>query len=74
MATTDEITVDREIQGGRPVLKGTRMPVQAVLQALASGMSVGEVCEEYYLSEEQVRAALAYAAQTIGDETVVVSA
>lgn len=59
MAATDEITIDPAIQGGRPVIRGTRMPVQVVLQALASGMSAGEVCQEYYLTEEQVRAALA---------------
>jgi uncharacterized protein (DUF433 family) len=67
------VTIDPEIQGGRPVLAGTRLPVQVVIGALASGMTLAEVCEEYYVTEEQVRAALAYAAQTLADETVVVA-
>ena len=37
---------------GRPLLKRTRIPVQMVLGSLASAMSVKEVCEEYYLTEE----------------------
>jgi uncharacterized protein (DUF433 family) len=55
------ITIDSEIQGGKPVLTGTRLPVQVVIGALASGMTLAEVCEEYYVTEEQVRAALGYA-------------
>jgi uncharacterized protein (DUF433 family) len=67
------IVIDREVQGGRPVLAGTRLPVQVVVGALAGGMTVAEVCAEYFVTEEQVRAALAYAAQALGDETVVVA-
>ena len=73
MTMDEAIAIDPQIQGGRPVLKGTRLPVQMVVGALAGGMSIEEVCREYYVTEEQVRAALAYAAQTIADETVVVA-
>jgi uncharacterized protein (DUF433 family) len=68
-----EITIDAAIQGGKPVLKGTRMPVHIIVGSLAGGMSIEEVCDEYYLTEEQVRAALGYAAETVADEIVVVS-
>jgi len=67
----EEITIDPALQGGRPVLKGTRMPVEIVVGSLAGGMSVEEVCDEYYLTEEQVRAALRYAAQVVASETVL---
>ena len=49
------------------------MPVHIVVGALAGGMAMAEVCEEYYLTEEQVRAALRYAAETVAEECVVVS-
>ena len=68
-----EITIDAAIQGGKPVLKGTRMPVHIVVGSLAGGMSIEEICDQYYLTEEQVRAALRYAAQTVADEIVVVA-
>ncbi len=69
----EQITVDPRVQGGKPVLKGTRMPVYIVVGAVASGMSTREICDEYYLTEEQVRSALRYAAETMADEIVVVS-
>jgi uncharacterized protein (DUF433 family) len=68
-----QITIDPAIQGGKPVIAGTRMPVHIILGSLAGGMSIEEVCEDYYLTDDQVRAAIGYAAQTVADEAVVVS-
>lgn len=59
----EHITVSPDIQGGKPVIKGTRMPVHIVVGSLAGGMSVEEVCEQYYLTQAQVRAALGYSAE-----------
>ena len=56
------INVDKAIQGGAPVIRGTRVPVQIIVGSLAGGMTVEEVCEEYGVTEEQVRAALGYRA------------
>ena len=72
MAWQDHITIDPEIQGGRPVIKGRRMPVQIIVGSLAGGMSVEEVCEEYSVSQDDVRAALEYAAEVISDQRVLV--
>lgn len=66
----DMIAIDPAIQGGKPVIKGTRMPVHLIVGSLAGGMSVEEVCEEYRLEPKQVRAALAYAADVVADEIV----
>ena len=66
------IKIDPEIQGGRPVIEGTRVPVQIVVGSLAGGMSVKEVCEQYRVTEVQVQAALSYAADTVAGERVVV--
>jgi uncharacterized protein (DUF433 family) len=64
------IVIDDAICGGRPVIAGTRMPVELVLGHLAGGMTVEQVMEEYELAREDVLAALSYAAQTIADDVV----
>lgn len=64
------ITIDPKTHFGQPVLKGTRVPVAVVLGKLAAGMNVKELCAEYDLTGVQIRAALRYAAQTIGNERV----
>ena len=56
------ITVDREVQHGRPCFAGTRTPIASVLGALAGGSSLEEVMRNYLVTEEQIRAVLAYAA------------
>lgn len=68
----DQITVDPGILGGRPVVRGTRVLVQVIVGGLAAGMTVEEVCDQYRVTEEQVRAALAYAADTVANERVMV--
>jgi uncharacterized protein (DUF433 family) len=59
----DRIVVDPEIQHGKPIIRGTRVPVARVIGGLAGGMSKQEVMREYEISEEDVLAALSYAAQ-----------
>ena len=64
MSWQDRIAIDRQIMGGKPVIKGTRVPVQVVVGSLAGGSTVeGELCEGYSVTERDVRAALAYAAE-----------
>lgn len=64
------IVVDEAVRFGRPVIQGTRVPVDLVIGKLAGGMSNKEVAEEYGLTKEDVLAALSYAAQTIADERI----
>ena len=47
--------------GGEAFIKGTRVPVALVLGKLAGGMKLEELLDEFDLTEEQVRVALAYA-------------
>jgi uncharacterized protein (DUF433 family) len=57
---------------GKPVIKGTRIPVDAIIRRLAEGMSSREILEEYpNLEEEDVKAALEYAARVLAGEEVV---
>jgi uncharacterized protein (DUF433 family) len=64
------IVVDESIRFGRPVIQGTRVPVDLVVGKLAGGMSVEEVAEEYALDREDVLAALAYAARALSEEQI----
>lgn len=64
------IAVDPQIMAGTPVIAGTRVPVEVVLGHLAAGDTAAAIEAEYDLSEEQVRAALGYAAQIVASERV----
>lgn len=68
------IAIDPAICGGRPVLAGTRMRVTDVLEMLAGGATPAEIADDFpYVSEDDVRAVLAYAAQA-ADHPVVLAA
>ena len=47
------IVSDPEINGGKAILEGTRVPVKMILVDLSQRMTIGEICEEYDLTEEQ---------------------
>ena len=64
------IVVDENVRFGKPVIKGTRVPVDLIVGKLAGGMSMDQVLDEYALSREDVLAALAYAARAVADEQV----
>lgn len=70
MEIAPRITVDENVRFGKPVIKGTRVPVDLILGKLAGGMTIEEVTEEYDLEQEDVLAALAYAADSIANERI----
>ena len=61
----DRIVIDPAIQHGKPVIRGTRVPVVRILGGLAGGMTPADVCKEYDISDDDLRAVLAYAATLI---------
>jgi uncharacterized protein (DUF433 family) len=61
----DRIVIDPAIQHGKPVLRGTRVPMVRILGGLAGSMTPTEVCQEYDISEDDLRAVLAYAVTLI---------
>jgi uncharacterized protein (DUF433 family) len=65
------ITIDPAIHHGAPVIAGTRVPVSLVVGSLAGGMSKEDVMREYELGEEDVEAALAYAADLVSKTAAV---
>ena len=64
------ITVDESVRCGRPVVEGTRIPVDMVVGKLAGGMSIEELCHEYELTREDVLAGLGYAASVLAEEQI----
>lgn len=66
-----KITINPEILGGKPVIKGTRVPIEVIIGGLAGGMTEAEVCKEYRITNEDVKAALAYAAETLSGEHLI---
>ncbi len=65
------IEINHDIMGGKPVIKGTRVPVEVIVGGLAGGMTLKEVCKEYRIKADDVRAALAYAAETLSEEHLI---
>ena len=66
--------VDPRVMAGKPVIRGTRITVDMILELLASGMEPEEIAEDYGISLEDAGAALLYAAKILGREEVVVEA
>jgi uncharacterized protein (DUF433 family) len=63
-ALLDRISINPEICGGKPCIKGTRIWVTLILDFLAGGMTEAEVLAEYpQLTHEDVLAAIAYGAE-----------
>jgi uncharacterized protein (DUF433 family) len=65
----ERIIIDPELQHGKPVIRGTRVPVTRILGGLAGGMTFDEICCEYDVSAEDIRAAIAYAEELVEQET-----
>ena len=66
----DRITVDEGVRFGKPVIKGTRVPVSVVVGQAAAGLTHSEIAQEYGIGVEDVRAALGYAQAVLEQETV----
>jgi uncharacterized protein (DUF433 family) len=64
----ERIVVDPKVCHGKPVVRGTRMPVALIVGSLAGGMSFEEVQREYGLTIEDVRAALKFAGRVLEQE------
>lgn len=69
---TDRVEMDAGVMQGKPVIRGTRIPVELLLQKLAEGATIEGFLDAYpRLVADDIRVALAYAADTIAHETVL---
>lgn len=68
----DRITVDPDILVGKPVIRGTRIPVYLIVELVANGVPTKEILKEYpRLKEEDIKAALLYASKLVESEVIV---
>lgn len=66
----ERIVTDPKIMHGKPVIKGTRVPVDVILGGLVSGMTYEEIEKEYGIKREDVIAAIEHAAKLVMGEEV----
>lgn len=65
------IVIDPDVLGGKPVVKGTRIAVELVVDLLGRGYTTAQVLDQYdHLTAEDVQACLAYAADVLQSEKV----
>ena len=68
----DRIERNPEVMLGKPVIRGTRIPVELIVRKLGEGASIEDLLDGYpNLNREDIQAALLYAADTLGNELVV---
>lgn len=68
------IVFDPAVRFGKPIIRGTRVPVALVLSKLAGGMTASDLQDEYDLQPEDIQAALHYAAQLVAGEDLMIAA
>ena len=69
--TNKKIVINPRIMAGKPVIKGTRIPVDTIVRLLAQGVNEEEILEDYpNLKKEDIRAALEYVADVVEGEDV----
>lgn len=68
----DRIVVNPKVLGGKPCVKGTRIPVYMVLELVEAGISFHDIRIKFYpqLSEEDIKACIAYACQIVQNKEV----
>jgi len=72
MTVTDRIEINPRVMLGKPVIRGTRIPVELILRKLSEGASERDLLDAYpHLTREDIQAAMRYAADTIAHEEVV---
>ena len=66
-----EISIDADIANGKPVISGTRVRVEDVLDLLSQNKTIKEICEEYSITQEQVLQAIRYARDELSKQVTL---
>lgn len=68
----ERIESNPNIMFGKPVIKGTRLPVEIILEKLGYGISEEEILREYpFLNKDDIKESLLYAAKTLSLEEIL---
>jgi uncharacterized protein (DUF433 family) len=70
--TIDRITIDPNIYGGKPCIRGTRITVTMILELIEDGLTFQQIIDDYYsqLSEQDIKACLEYARAVVEGEDI----
>jgi uncharacterized protein (DUF433 family) len=72
MTMHERIEINPDVMGGKPVIRGTRVPVETVLRKLGAGMTTERIISDHpRLTSDDVRAAQTFAADYLADEVLV---
>ena len=72
MPWQDRIAADSKVLTGKPVVRGTRISVELVVDLLAAGWSHAQILESYpHLTQEDIRACLGYASELLREERIL---
>ncbi len=72
MALSDHIDVNPKVMLGKPVIRGTRIPIELILRKLGEGASEQDLLDAYpHLRSEDIRAAMSYAAEALAHEEII---
>ena len=70
--TTDRIEINPAVMLGKPVIRGTRLPVEQILRRLSEGATEADLLDAYpRLTRADIHAALAFAADTLSHDTIL---
>jgi uncharacterized protein (DUF433 family) len=67
----DRIEINPLIRHGQPVIKGTRVPVTRILAEVAAGTEFAEIQRQYGVTDEDIRAAVAFANELVADQAYI---
>ncbi len=69
MTIVDQIEINPNVMVGKPIIRGTRIPVELILRKISEGTSEADLLEAYpKLSHEDTQAAIRYAAHSLSQE------
>ena len=72
MTVTDRIEINPKVMLGKPVIRGTRIPIELILRKLSEGAREADLLDAYpRLTREDIQAAIGYAADTVAREETV---
>jgi uncharacterized protein (DUF433 family) len=67
----DRINMNPKVMAGKPVIRGTRIPVELIVRMVAQGIPEADILREYpRLQPDDIRAALSYAADVLAQEDI----
>jgi uncharacterized protein (DUF433 family) len=75
MLLTDRVEINPEVMLGKPVIRGTRIPIELIVRKLGEGATEADLLDAYpRLTRGDIQAALLYAADALSHETILLQA